>query len=286
MPWAPVDHGFSSHPKVVALLDRDDDEGMTALGMWALLLPVVRDQADPQHPERAGVVSRSLLRRWAGPRGESLAKLLVEARDDREHGLWEVHPQGWRYHNFIERSGLAEWWAKSAQARRAARARWGPPDTPVDADAYADALRTDMQQDRTGQEKTGQDTNAGDSAAVAVPDRPEIEHLCVLLADLIEGNGAKRPTITKAWRDACRLLLDKDLAGRFPSPVHEVEGAINWSQQDEFWRANVLSMPTLRKQFDRLRLAAQRNGGQRRPSRDQAAAALLHAAAQSRGEQE
>lgn len=84
--------------------------------------------------------------------------------------------------------------------------------------------------------------------------RPEIEHLCSLLADLIESNGSKRPNITQGWRDACRLLIDRD--GREPD---KIERAIRWCQQDEFWRANVLSMPTLRKQYDRLRLAAQRS---------------------------
>lgn len=89
----------------------------------------------------------------------------------------------------------------------------------------------------------------------------DVERLCSLLADLVEGNGSKRPAITKAWRVACDRLIRLD--GRAPD---QVERAIRWCQADEFWRANVLSMPTLRRQYDRLRLAAQRersngNGG-------------------------
>lgn len=79
------------------------------------------------------------------------------------------------------------------------------------------------------------------------------ERLCILLADLVEANGSKRPTITKKWLDACRLLIDSD--GRSPE---QVERAIWWSQRDEFWRGNIESMPTLRRQYDRLRLAAER----------------------------
>jgi hypothetical protein len=82
--------------------------------------------------------------------------------------------------------------------------------------------------------------------------RPDIERLCEHLADRIEANGSKRPKVGKAWRTACRLLLDAD---------HRTEGqvwkAIDWCQNDEFWRANILSMPALRKQYDTLRLKAQ-----------------------------
>jgi hypothetical protein len=85
--------------------------------------------------------------------------------------------------------------------------------------------------------------------------RPDVEQICTLLADRIEANGSRRPTITKAWRDAARLLIDRD--GR---PVEAITKAIDWCQADDFWRANVLSMPKLREQYDRLRLAASRAG--------------------------
>lgn len=83
--------------------------------------------------------------------------------------------------------------------------------------------------------------------------RPDVEQICAHLADKIEANGSKRPTITPRWRTDARLLLDRD--GR---TVAQVIKAIDWCQSDEFWRANVLSMASLRKQYDRLRLAAQR----------------------------
>jgi len=85
------------------------------------------------------------------------------------------------------------------------------------------------------------------------------ERLCILLADLYEANGSKRPTITKQWLDAARLLIDRD--ERTPD---QVERAIRWSQQDEFWRGNIESMPTLRRQYDRLRLAAERERSEHR----------------------
>jgi hypothetical protein len=89
-------------------------------------------------------------------------------------------------------------------------------------------------------------TSAGDDGS-----RPDVEALCVLLAGLIEGNGSKRPTITKDWRTQCRRMLDID--GRDPAKAAEL---IRWCQADPFWRANIRSMPTLRQQYDALRLRA------------------------------
>lgn len=81
--------------------------------------------------------------------------------------------------------------------------------------------------------------------------RPEIIELCDHLADWVATNGSKRPQPGKRWFRACRLLIDVD--GRTPEQVRK---AIDWCQQDEFWRANVLSMQTLRDKYDQLRLKA------------------------------
>ncbi|MDF1705036.1 MAG: hypothetical protein P1U38_09705 [Aeromicrobium sp.] len=90
--------------------------------------------------------------------------------------------------------------------------------------------------------------------ADAIPDeaRPEVEQLCNRLADHVVANSGKpekRPAITKAWRDAARLLLDRD-----NEPLDEVVVVLDWCQRDHFWHKNVPSMPTFRKQYDQLAL--------------------------------
>lgn len=107
---------------------------------------------------------------------------------------------------------------------------------------------------QAAQEKESLTTNDQEHSTAAEPPRADVEALCIRLADRIEDNGSKRPQVTKAWRDSCRLLIDRD-----GKTAEQVAKAIDWSQADEFWRANVLSMPTLRRQYDRLRLAAQRS---------------------------
>ena len=108
-------------------------------------------------------------------------------------------------------------------------------------------------------------------AADATPDAPkrlDVERLCNRLADRIEANGSKRPEINKGWRDAARLMLDRD-----KRTEDQVARCIDWCQSDEFWRGNVLSMPKLREKYDQMRLQAERKGsgfaGGGRPAADQ-----------------
>jgi hypothetical protein len=81
--------------------------------------------------------------------------------------------------------------------------------------------------------------------------REDVERCCQRLADLVEQQQGVRPTIGVQWRRATRLMLDKDRRTE-----QQVCAAIDWCQDDEFWRVNVLSMPTLRKQYIRLQAAA------------------------------
>lgn len=119
------------------------------------------------------------------------------------------------------------------------------------------------------------------SRALALPDAPraDVVRLCEHLADRIEANGAKRPSIGKAWHDAARLMLDND--GRTEQEAH---GAIDWCQTDEFWRSNILSMPKLREKYDQLRLQAQRRqGGTARQQAEEAMWERAYARADARG---
>lgn len=88
--------------------------------------------------------------------------------------------------------------------------------------------------------------------ALAVPSqRPDVDQLCQHLAERIVANGCKPPKITKAWKDSARLLLDKD--GR---DFDKTLRLIDWCQDSEFWRANVMSMSKFRERYDQLRLQA------------------------------
>lgn len=94
----------------------------------------------------------------------------------------------------------------------------------------------------------------------AKPSRPDADRLCEHLADRIEANGSRRPRITQKWRDAARLLIDKD-----GKTEEQIRTAIDWCQDHEFWRANILSMPKLREKYEQLRLQAAREQNKNGP---------------------
>lgn len=87
-------------------------------------------------------------------------------------------------------------------------------------------------------------------------DRPDVSRLCEMLADLIEGNGSKRPTIVKGWTTSARLLLDTD-----KRPLAEAVALMQWCQADAFWKANIMSMPKFREKYDTVRLQRESKTG-------------------------
>jgi hypothetical protein len=82
----------------------------------------------------------------------------------------------------------------------------------------------------------------------------ENHQACNLLADLIEANGSKRPAVTDKWQSDMERLNRID-----ERSWEQITKAIEWCQADDFWRGNIMSPAKLRKQYDQLRLAAQRN---------------------------
>ena len=76
--------------------------------------------------------------------------------------------------------------------------------------------------------------------------------LCIHLADRIELNTGERPDFGAKWITAARLMIDND--HRAEEQVHK---AIDWCQDNEFWRTNILSMPKLREKYLTLRMQAE-----------------------------
>ena len=91
---------------------------------------------------------------------------------------------------------------------------------------------------------------------VETPIRDDVSALCTKLRDMMIANGCRPPTITNKWRDEARRLLDLDKV-----PFEHAIRGIEWSQRHPFWSSNIQSMSTFRKQFDRMRLQADKEKG-------------------------
>ena len=249
MAWARIDDRFHDHPKAVGL-------DLAAVGLWTFCLTWT-------HSNRSGKIQGHIppyLPRRFGAAPE-LAEQLVEA------GLWHqpghtctcpAIETGWLIHDYVDYLPLSTRRSRSEAGKRGAAARWAKKSQDamascheVDSKPIANHMAKDDSRAHARRVTVGSSSEGSSSVAV----REDVLDLCSLLADRIQANGSKRPTITKAWHDSCRLMLDRD--GRSPAQVRK---AIEWSQHDEFWRTNILSMPKLREKYEQLRLAAQRNG--------------------------
>ena len=93
---------------------------------------------------------------------------------------------------------------------------------------------------------------------LSLEEHPEAARLCQILSDLIVANGSKKPIVGEAWLTEARRLLTLD-----KRPFAEAEQVLRWSQADQFWKANVLSMPKFREKYDQLRLASMRSTARR-----------------------
>jgi len=81
-------------------------------------------------------------------------------------------------------------------------------------------------------------------------------HYSVQTVAANQQQSGRRPHIGKLWRQSARYLLDID--GLCEDRVH---AAIDWCQDDEFWRPNILSMSKLREKYVVLQAAARRRPG-------------------------
>jgi hypothetical protein len=64
---------------------------------------------------------------------------------------------------------------------------------------------------------------------------------------------ARVPESLDSWADTFRLMVERD--GR---SCQQIAAVIDWCQNNDFWRANILSASKLREKFDQLELQMQR----------------------------
>lgn len=199
-------------------------------------------------------------------------------------------------HDFLEHNHTAEWERRLSERRRAngaagATNRWGarpeperpkrgpgrprtrpaPPPEPVVLGQQelipgpeTEQVATHPAEERARRRGRPRRTAPREYA-------PEVHALCERLANHIQQNDPdhQRPTYGERWLNACRLMIEKD-----KRPAENIAKAIDWCQNDEFWRANILSMPTLREKYRTLQQQAQRGRSPRRATTQPAALAV------------
>lgn len=102
-------------------------------------------------------------------------------------------------------------------------------------------------------EPAAPDHAEGTLVPVVEPVRDDVDRVCQAMVASVQRRAGRTPTITRRWRTQARLMLDRD-------GVTEADAlaAIAWSENDDFWRANILGIPKLREKYPTLSLQAQR----------------------------
>ncbi|WP_436967554.1 Replication protein O [Bacillus safensis] len=89
----------------------------------------------------------------------------------------------------------------------------------------------------------------------------DMENANLLYQKILENNPqAKKPNLEK-WASDFRLIRQID-----KRTDAQVKYLINWTQKDNFWKSNILSPASLRKQFDKLtvRIKSEREAAKRK----------------------
>lgn len=148
---------------------------------------------------------------------------------------------------------LVPWAKKSADILSGSRYSEGVDSpTAVQDSPTASTEFTDNSDSRSSLKRIDVTTRSSTSDADASDYSEDVVRLCRLLALLVSQNGHKVGEIGKVWWSACERLMRLD-----GYTVEQIEIIIRWSTSNEFWSANIRSMPKLREKFSTLR--AQRN---------------------------
>lgn len=175
-------------------------------------------------------------------------------------GAWKVSEDGqWWIQNGLQRT-LAKEEEFSAKQRGRANARWSSgnaksvPDT-CGSDAAAMPDGCSSSSSSSSNQNITSEPCGSDSASTRRKNssmRPTSEGQ--RLAQMLKGHILRNnPSARVAEGQLQKWALDADRMVRLDGRTHaQIEALINFSQNDEFWFANILSMGKLRKHFDQL----------------------------------
>lgn len=244
------------------LLD-DAKAGRLSDGAWRLWISsfLLADdhgnlRADPQ--QLAGQVF------WGSPRtAANVGELLRELAEGRLLFLYEVNGQEYAH---------IPGWAKHQRVDNAGKPRCPKPDEGVEVRRESPRVSAnvgDLPPDHRPPTTDQDHRKASEVSPRPVPP-PEAVRVAERIAQHVAGRDprakglqpARRDRTIATWADAIRLL-HKD--GRtWP----EIDRVWAWASRHSFWAGNILSGPTLRKQFEKLtqQMAPSPNGYNGRPA--------------------
>lgn len=247
--FAKFDVGYLDNPKMADVLDSS---------LHAICMHFASVLHCSQHLTDGLVAPKAMQRKVGG--SEADIRILLEA------GLWhstehdcdacreacpEIPENRVYVHDFLEHNRAADE-AKRVSKKRsdAAKARWG-----ADANSNANRMQNALQNEpvcNAEREREKERDEEAKASSASEPERPDVEHVISSFSGLLKANDVKHNKPGKAWKDAARLLIDKD-----GYTVEQILYVARYATADEFWKSNILSLPKLREKFEALKIKAQ-----------------------------
>lgn len=248
-----------------------DDPAIIAAGPDAEILYIRMISWCAMHPETDGVIPLEVAKNRLGftdapTRLKALeANSLVTVDDTtvtvtswiRWNGSWSEIKAADNARKASARERKARQRARQATAKtNPETAAPAPEETPAPAPARVDT--DEPAADTLEATVIDQDADTPNTPNTPTPtptrERPDVEAVCDHMADSVAARTGRRPHITKRWRDAARLMIDRD-----QRPTDQIHAAIEWVAQSDFWAANILGLPKLRDKWDTIYLQAKRD---------------------------
>ena len=240
-----------------------DDPAVIAAGPDAEILYIRMISWCAMHPETDGVIPLEVAKSRLGftdapTRLEALEANSLVTVDDTTVTITSWIRWNGSWSDIKAADDARKAYARERKARQRARqaAAKTNPETaaPAPEETHAPALVDTDEPAADTLEATVIDQDAGTSdAPTPTRERPDVEAVCDHMADSVAARTGRRPRITKRWRDAARLMIDRD-----QRPTDQIHAAIDWVAQSDFWAANILGLPKLREKWDTIYLQARR----------------------------
>lgn len=227
MPYLNLHLDYFDHPKtkrLIGLLGRGSE--VLPIRLWAFC-----GKHRAETGSLAGIAAQEIedLAGWWGAKGKMIEAMLTCGKPG--FGFLQEQNGDLVIHDWKDHAGHLVKYQK--RAKIASRKRWG--------NATSNASRMRQASHKQCLEKSA-------------------TRIAYILRDFIFSNNPKHKTISEKTLQDWALEVDL-MVRRDHRSYEEIEKVLRWSQEDSFWRTNILSMGKFRKQFDQLFLKAGQDYG-------------------------
>lgn len=223
------DSNAKDDPKCMMLIETLQLEGY---GIFWMLVETLRDQPNYKYPL---ILVPALARRY-NTTAEKIKAVI------QNYGLFQVDDREFFYSESLNTRMIA--WDNSKEKFRLAGIASGKARRLKALEHQSNDVQTSIELI---------DKNRVDKNIIKKTYNPDYIRLVKYLINHIENNDSDyfknkdKEKLTEKWYDPIRLLVERD--GR---SVESVKKVIEWCQDDDFWKTNILSTAKLRKQFPTL----------------------------------